>query len=367
MKQVRRIAFTALALVPLCAAPLRAEILIGGVGPLTGPNAYQGEQMQQGAERAIADLNDAGGVLGQTLTLMALDDACDSGQGVAAAQRLVAAKVPFVTGHLCSGASIPAAKVYEAAGVIQISPASTNPRLTEEGRANVFRVCGRDDQQGAIAGAYLAQRWRDAKIAILNDGSVYGKGLADETKRHLNARGVSEVLYETLTPGLRDYSTVVAKLKAAGVRTAYFGGYYREAALVVLGAREEGYDLQFVSGDALATDAFGQIAGGAGDGTLFTFFRDPRRNSAAEAIIDRFRKHGFEPEGYTLYSYASVQAWAQAVSKAGTTETSAVIRALRAHDFDTVLGRISFDARGDVRQTGFDWYVWHAGSYVPLE
>ena len=162
------------------AVAARADVLIGAAGPLTGPNAYMGEQIQRGVEMAVADLNAAGGVLGQPLRLMAIDDACDGGQAVAAAHRLVAAKVPFVVGHLCSGASIPAAKVYEGAGIIQMTPASTNPQLTEEGRANVFRICGRDDQQGAIAGDYLVERWRDAKIAILNDGSVYGRGLADE-------------------------------------------------------------------------------------------------------------------------------------------------------------------------------------------
>src|SRR5215212_1040012 len=163
-----------IAFLVLCGtAPSRAEILIGAVGALTGPNAYQGEQQQQGVEMAIADLNAQGGVLGQQLKLISLDDACDSGQAMAAAHRLVAAKVPFVVGHQCSGSSIPAAKIYEEGGVIQIAPSSTNPRLTEEGRANVFRVCGRDDQQGAIAGDYLAEHWPDARIAILSDGSVY--------------------------------------------------------------------------------------------------------------------------------------------------------------------------------------------------
>lgn len=348
-------------------AGTRADTLIGAVGPLTGTMAYMGEQIQRGVEMAVADLNAAGGVLGQPLKLMTLDDACDGGQAVAAANRLTAAKVPFVVGHLCSGASIPAATVYEEAGIIQMTPASTNPRLTEEGRVNVFRICGRDDQQGAIAGDYLIERWRDAKIAILSDGSVYGKGLADETRRELNRRGVAESMYEALTPGQSDYSPLVAKLRAGGVVAAYFGGYYREAALLVRGAREQGYDLQFVSGDALATDAFGQIAGEAAEGTVFTFFRDPRRNSAAEPVIDRFRKQGFEPEGYTLYSYGTVEAWAQAVEKVGSIETKAVIGALRSNEFGTVLGRISFDAKGDVRQPGFDWYIWRGGRYVPLQ
>ncbi|QEL23735.1 branched-chain amino acid ABC transporter substrate-binding protein [Bosea sp. F3-2] len=367
MRRVLRNLTTALTVAVMQAAAARAEIVIGAAGALTGPNAYQGDQQQQGVEMAIADLNAGGGVLGQSLRLISFDDACDSGQAVAVAGRLAAAKVPFVIGHQCSGASIPAAKVYEAAGIIQISASSTNPRLTEEGRSNVFRVCGRDDQQGAIAGDYLAERWRDAKIAILSDGSVYGKGLADETRRRLNKRGVAEALYEDLTPGQSDYAPLIAKFRAAGVGIVYFGGYYQEAALLVRSARDQGYKMQLVSGDGIANEAFGEVTGEAGEGTLFTFFRDPRRNSAAAPVVARFRQQGFEPDGYTLYSYGAVQAWAQAVTKAGSLDVVAVIGALRANEFDTILGRISFDANGDVRQSGFDWYIWRGGKYVPLE
>lgn len=346
---------------------VHADIQIGAVGPLTGTNAYIGEQLQQGAETAVADLNAAGGVLGQRLKITVLDDGCDASQAVAAAQKLAATKVPFVVGHFCSGASIPAAKVYDQAGIIQITPGSTNPRLTEERHANVFRTCGRDDQQGKDAGDYLADRWREAKIAILDDGSVYGQGLADETKKQLNKRGVRETIHEALTPGQSDYSTLLEKLRTSGIRVAYYGGYYQEAALIIRGARESGYDLQLVSGDGLATSSFWQIAGQAGAGTLFTFFPDARQNEVAKSTVERFRKQGFEPEGYTLYSYAAVQVWAQAAAKASSTETKAVIAALRTGEFDTVLGRISFDAKGDLRQPAFVWYIWQDGKYVPYE
>jgi branched-chain amino acid transport system substrate-binding protein len=357
----------AIALTMVGVATARAELLIGMAGALTGPNAYQGEQQQQGVELAVADLNANGGVLGQQLRLIFVDDACDSGQAVAAAHRLVAAKVSLVVGHQCSGASIPAAGIYERAGIIQITPASTNPRLTEEGRTNVFRMCGRDDQQGAIAGDFLSARWRDSKIAIVHDGSVYGKGLADETRRQLNRHGVTEALNEELTPGQSDYSLLAAKLRTAGINVAYFGGYYREAALLIRNAREQGYQLQLVSGDGIASEAFLQVTGEAGEGTVFTSFRDPRQSPAADPIVTRFRQKGFEPEGYTLYSYGAVQAWAQAVAKANSAEPKAVIDALRTSEFDTILGRISFDDKGDVRLPGFDWFIWRSDRYVPLE
>jgi branched-chain amino acid transport system substrate-binding protein len=348
------------------AAAANAE-MIGTAGALTGPNAYQGEQQQQGVEMAVADLNAAGGILGQQLRLISVDDACDSGQAIAAAQRLVAAKVSIVVGHQCSGASLNAAPIYTRAGIIQMTPASTNPRLTEEGRSNVFRICGRDDQQGAIAGDFLAARWQGPKIAIVHDNSVYGKGLAELTRQQLQKHGIEEALYADLLPGQSDYTPLIAKLRTAGIEVAYFGGYYREAALLIRGAREEGYQLQLVSGDGIASEAFVQVTGEAGKGTLFTSFRDPRRSTVAASVVDRFRQQGFEPEGYTLYSYAAIQAWAQAVAKAGSTESKAVIEALHRNEFDTILGRISFDAKGDVRQPGFEWFVWRSDRYVPLE
>lgn len=365
-RQLLRLA-AAVAFAAVGASSASAEILIGMAGALTGPNAYQGEQQQQGVEMAIADLNSAGGLLGQQLRLISVDDACDSGQAIAAAHKLVAERIAFVVGHQCSAASIPAAGIYERAGVIQMTPASTNPRLTEEGRSNVFRICGRDDQQGAIAGAYLAAQGRDAKIAILSDGSIYGKGITEETRRHLRQHGGAETLSDELEPGLSDYSPLIAKLQTSGIQIAYFGGYYREAAILIRNAREQGYNLQLVSGDSIASEAFIQVTGEAGEGTVFTSFRDPRRNPGVASLIERFRQRGFEPEGYTLYSYGAVQAWAQAVAKAGSAEPQAVISSLRSNEFDTILGKVSFDAKGDVRQPGFEWFIWRSGQYVPLE
>lgn len=365
MRCIGLAAFTVIAGAALHAVPARADILLGVAGPLTGANAYLGEQEQLGAEAAVADLNAAGGVLGQQLRLTILDDACDPGQAAAAAKSLAEAGVAAVVGHLCSGATLAAAPVYEAADIVMISPAATNPQVTEEGRPNVFRVCGRDDQQGAIAAEYLGSHWRDKKIAILHDGLTYGQGLAEQTKIQLNQRGVAEALYEGFEPGGSDYSDLVAKLQAADVAVAYLGSYHQETALLVREARDRGYDLQIVAGDALATDSFWQIAGPAGEGTRFTFLRDPRLYPEAAPIVERMQRQGFEPEGYTLYAYGAVQVWAQAATRAGSLATQAVIDALRANEFQTILGPISFDAKGDPKQQGFVWYVWRDGSYVP--
>ena len=345
----------------------RAEILIGVAGPMTGASAWRGEQMQRGAEMAVADINAAGGVLGQQVKLITADDFCDPQQAVATAQTLIAGGVIFVVGHACSDASIPASKIYEQAGVLQMSPASTNPMFTEQGRANVFRVTGRDDAQGTVAGNYLADHWSNKKIAILHDNTTYGKGLAEETKKQLNKRGVTETIFKAYTPGKSDYSAEIAALQVEGVSVLYVGGRHRAAALMARAARDRRYALQLVSGDAMTTEEFGLIAGPAAEGTLFTFGPDARRNPEAAPVVKRFRAENFEPEGYTLNAYAAVQAWAQAVEKARSLKLQAVIASLHSHRFDTVLGRIGFDRKGDITAASWVWYVWKGATYVPLQ
>jgi branched-chain amino acid transport system substrate-binding protein len=347
--------------------PARAEVVIGVAAAMTGPLAWIGEQGQRGAEMGVADVNAAGGVLGQQVRLITADDFCDPEQAVAVARKLVSDSVILVVGHYCSGASIPAAEVYEKAGVLQISPGSTNPLLTEQGRANVFRVIGRDDAQGMVAGNYLADHWSDKKIAILHDGATYGKGLAEETKKQLNKRGVTEAIYEAFVPGKSDYSAEITKLQAAEIAVLYVGGYHPEVALMARAARDNGYSVQLISGDAMATEEFGLIAGPASEGMLFTFGADPRRNPDAAPVVEKFRAENFEPAGYTLISYGAVQAWAQAVEKAGSLELDAVIASLRSNQFDTVLGRIDFDDKGDLTVQSWIWYVWRGGEYIPLE
>ncbi len=340
-----------------------AEIVIATAGPMTGQYASFGEQMRRGAEMAVADINAAGGVLGQKLRLEIGDDACDPKQAVAVANEFVGKGVVFVAGHFCSGSSIPASKVYEEEGILMISPASTNPKLTDEGGDNVFRVCGRDDQQGQVAGAYLAKHYANKRIAIVHDKQAYSKGLADETKKQLNALGVKEVLYDTVTAGEQDYSALVSKLKSNKIDVLYYGGYHPEAGLIVRQMRDQGLKAQLISGDALVTQEYWAITGSAGEGTLMTFSPDPRKNPAAAPVVARFRAEGYEPEGYTLYTYGAIQAFAQAAEKAGSVDVDKLSAALRSNQFDTVLGKFGFDEKGDVTAPGYVFYKWHNGQY----
>jgi branched-chain amino acid transport system substrate-binding protein len=346
------------------AAPAFAQdLLVASVGPMTGQQATFGEQMKRGSEMAVADINAAGGVLGKKLRLTIGDDACDPKQAVAVANQLASQGALLAAGGFCSGSSIPASNVYAEENIIQISPASTNPQYTERGLKNVFRVCGRDDQQGGVIGQFLLEHYKGKKIGIINDKSTYGKGLADEVKKTINAGGMSEVIYDSYNAGEKDFSALVTKLKQADVDALMVGGYHTEAGLIVRQMREQGMKTVLLGGDALVTDEFWQIAGMAGEGSLMSFSPDPRKNPAVAPLVERFRKAGYEPEGYTLYSYAAFQAWAQAVAKAGTTDATKVIAALKSNQFDTVLGRIGFDAKGDVTAPGYVLYVWKAGKY----
>lgn len=345
----------------------RADIPIAVVGPMTGTEATFGDQLKNGAQMAVKHLNAAGGVLGQKMTLEVGDDACDPKQAVAVANQVVGKGVKLVVGHFCSSSSIPASDVYQDGDVIQISPASTNPKLTDGGKANVFRVCGRDDQQGVVAGDFLADHFATKKIAIVDDKTTYGKGLADQTRKQLNARGVKQALDETITKGEKDYSALVSKLKQAGIEVLYFGGYHTEAGLITRQLREQGMNTQLMSGDAMVSNEYWGITGPLGQGTLFTFGLDATKDPANAKIVQEFNDLGIKPQGYTLYTYAAVQVWQQAAEKAKSVETAKVLDALRSTTFKTVLGPITFDGKGDVKEPTYVVYVWRDGKFDYLQ
>jgi branched-chain amino acid transport system substrate-binding protein len=345
-----------------------AEIRIGVAGPMTGSQAWFGEQFERGAGMAAADLNAKGGILGQEVEVVVSDDFCDPDQAVAAANKLVGDGVVFVVGHWCSHSSIAASKVYEQAKILMITPGSASAKLTDEGRPNVFRVYGRDDRQGVMVGDYLAEHWADKEIAILDDGTTWGAGVANSVRRRLHERGVRVVVDETFSGGEPEYSELVSKMQAAGVDVFFLGGLHREAGLIFREARDRGYDLQLIAASSMATEDFAMIAGPGLEGTLMIATADMRQSPRATKVVARFRAQGYEPLGTTLNAYAAVQVWAQAVEATGSLDLGAVTDAMHSGRFDTVLGQIGFDKKGDV--TGFDpwqWYVWQAeGTYVPL-
>jgi len=356
-----------IALAALATPVLAQDITIAVAGPITGPVAPIGDQIKRGAEAAAQAINDAGGVNGRKIKIVVEDDACDPKQAVAVANLIVGQQIKFVDGHACSGSSIPASDVYAENNVLMMSPASSNPVLTEKGHPTIMRLYVRDDAQGAFIARYIAEKYKDKRIAVLHDKSAYGKGIATVVKEKLNAAGVTEAMFEGINPGEKDYSAIVTKLKNAGIDVIYFGGYHPEAGLILRQAADQGYKPTLIAPDSLATSEFWQIAGPAGEGALFTFPSDPRRSPAAAKALEQFKAQGFNPEGFTLISYAVVQAIADGIKMAGSDDPKAVARALESgRPFETVLGDVSLDSKGDLKNPTFDINVWKEGKYAPI-
>src|SRR5271169_3456253 len=309
----------------LSTAALAQDLTIAVAGPMTGGESAFGRQMKNGADMAVADLNASGGVLGKKLALDVEDDACDPKQARSVAEKIASAKIPFVAGHYCSSSSIPASEAYADGNVLQITPASTNPLFTERNLWNVARVCGRDDQQGLVAADFIAKNYKGKNVAILNDKTTYGKGLADETKKALNKAGFTEKMFESYNKGDKDFNAIVSRLKRDNIDLVFVGGYHQESGLILRQMRDQGLQTILMAGDALADREFASITGPAGEGTLFTFGPDPRNKPTAKAIVEKFKANNIDPEGYTLYTYAAMQVWSQAAAKAGSTDAKKVM------------------------------------------
>ena len=339
------------------AAP--AQVKLGVAGPITGPSAATGAQMKNGVDQAAADINAAGGMMGQKIQVSYGDDASDPKQGVSVANKMAGDGVKFIVGHYNSGVSIPSSMVYQENGIIEITPASTNPTFTERRMWNTFRVCGRDDQQGKVAGQYILKHFKGKKIAVVHDKTTYGKGLADEMRKALTAGGMKDVLYEGINTGEKDYSALVSKIKQSGADLIYFGGLYTEAGLIVRQARDQGVKVPLMGGDGITSDEYASVGGPGVEGTLMTYGPDPRNRPEAKAVVEEFRKKNFEPEAYTLYSYAAVQIFKQAAESAKSVDPKKVAEKMHSGmHFKTVLGDIAYDKKGDITKLDYVMYIW---------
>jgi branched-chain amino acid transport system substrate-binding protein len=263
MKSVKLIGLAIGASLALSTAAFAQDITIAVAGPMTGGESAFGRQMKNGAEQAVKDLNAGGGLLGKKLALEVGDDACDPKQARSVAEKFASAKIPFVAGHYCSSSSIPASEAYADGNVLQITPASTNPLFTERKLWNVARVCGRDDQQGLVAADYIVKYYKGKNVAILNDKTTYGKGLADETKKALNKAGFTEKMFESYNKGDKDFTAIVSRMKRENIDLVFVGGYHQEAGLIVRQMRDQGMQTVLMAGDALADKEFASITGPA--------------------------------------------------------------------------------------------------------
>jgi len=362
---LRKLLLSSAALLAVSTGLAEAQIKIGVAGPLTGSNAAFGVQMKTGADLAVADINKAGGVLGKQLQEIAVDDACDPKQAVTVANTLVSDGVVMVDGHFCSASTIPASKVYSDNGVLEISPASTNPKYTDEGTPFTFRTCGRDDQQGKVAAEYIYKHFPNAHVAVLDDNSTYGKGIADQVRANLAKLHYTVAYNTSYTAGDKDYSALISRLKQQGITLVYIGGYYSDIGLITREGVAQGFTPQYFSEDAAVTSALWQIGGPSVEGLLMTFPPPAEKDPAAAKAVTELAALKEDPTGYVLYSYAAIQVWAEAATKAGTTDPTKVAAELKAGGpWPSVLGPVSFDAKGDVVNAAYAVYKWHDGNYA---
>mgnify|MGYP003626032466 CR=1 FL=1 len=346
-------------------------IKIGIAGPLSGAYAAFGEQLWRGAKQAAEDINQHGGVLGKSIELIQADDACEPKQAVSVANRIVDhEEVNAVIGHFCSSSTIPASEIYADADIIMITPASTNPTVTDRGLHNVFRTCGRDDQQGVVAASFIVDDLKAKNVAVIHDKDTYGKGLADAMQKQLKTLGGKVVLYEGLTRGEKDFNALITKLKQVKADALYFGGLHTEAGPLVRQLREQGSEIPFIAGDGIVSEDFVISAGGPKmvRNVFMTFGADPRKLSTGKKVVTQFRDNGYEPEGYTLYAYATLQIIAQAMNSAKSVEGENLAQWLKLNPVTTVMGEKSWNNKGDLKKSDYVMYYWDkSGKYFEYD
>ncbi|MQW86581.1 branched-chain amino acid ABC transporter substrate-binding protein [Sinorhizobium saheli] len=351
-------------------APLaHADITIGVITPLTGPVAAFGEQVKNGAEAAVQAINDAGGVKGEKLVIKIVDDAGEPKQAVSVANQLAGEGVQYVVGPVLSGTSMPASDVLAENGILMVTPTATTPELTTRGLWNVFRTCGRDDQQAVVAADYVVKNFKGKRVAVLHDKGAYGKGLADGFKTAINAGGITEVVYEGLNTGEKDFSAIITRLKAEKVDVVYFGGYHAEAGLMVRQMHDQGVEAQLIGGDGLSNTEFWAIGGNAAAGTIYTNASDATRHPAAAPAIEALNAKNIPAEAFTLNAYAAVQVIKTGIEKAGNADDpNAVATAIKSGEaIDTVIGKLTYGETGDLTSPSFSLYKWEAGKSVAVE
>src|SRR5690554_6627681 len=344
-----------------------AEIRIGIAGPMTGPVAQYGDMQFSGARMAIQRINASGGVNGEMLEAVEVDDVCDPKQAVTVANRLVNEGVSFVVGHLCSSSTQQASDIYEDEGILMITPAATSPDITTRGYELVFRTIGLDSMQGPAAAQHLISL-EPERVAIVHDKQQYGEGIATAVRNELEEAGVNVVMFEGITAGDKDFSSLVTKLKQANVDYVYYGGYHPELGLILRQARQADLNATFMGPEGVGNKDINTIAGEASEGLLVTLPPSFDEKEENQELVKAFQDKGEDPSGpFVLTSYAAVQLIADGIEQAGSTDPFEVAEALREGTFETPIGTVSYDEKGDMEAFEFVVYEWHAdGSKTPV-
>lgn len=341
---------------PAVAIAQEGPIPVALVGALSGPFELVGQSLTDGAEAALARINQSGGVLGRPLRLITADDHCKPDSAEQVARDLVAQGVAVVIGHLCSGASIAASEIYAEAGIVQISPASTAPAYTERGLPTVFRVIGRDDMQGFVLADHIERTYRAGSVGLLHDSSFYSQGLAESFVQAAATLGLPAPKRWTLEDDSLAFDPVIAALRDEQISVLVFPGYGHQVVALLQALQVWGHDLKIIGSDTLMNSDFISAAGMLADGVELSFPPDPSHDLRNQALTEALQQEGRQIDAFTFYTFGALEVWAKAVDQAGSLDSARVAQALKVGAFDSVLGRISFDDKGDIEQTGFVMY-----------
>ena len=366
-----KVVFMAAALT--CAAGARADdiIKIGHVAATSGPIAHLGKDNENGARMAVDELNAKGVLIGgkrYRVVLQAEDDAGDPKQGAAVAQKLVDAKVQGVVGHENSGTTIPASRIYHAAGIPQISPSASNPKYTRQGYNTAFRNIANDEQLGAALARYAVQAGKAKRIAVIDDRSAYGQGVADEFAKGIKraGAGASIVAQQYTNDKASDFSAILTAIKASKPDLIFFGGMDAVGGPMLRQMKQLGMAVQFMGGDGLCSDSLARLAGDAmRDGQVICAEAggvEPAQQKGMDDFRAAYRrKFGIGVETYAPYAYDALLTMVQAMQQAGSPEPARYLPVLAKIRHQGVTGNIAFDARGDVQDGVLTIYTFRGG------
>jgi len=345
-----------------------STIRVGFSAPLTGSYAQAGQDMVNGAQMAIDENNAAGGVLGKKLQLVAEDDGGDPTMAVQAANKLVSENVDAVEGYYSSGACNPCLPILAKAGLPVVLDAVEATILTHEGYTNIVRIQGYNAQQGQTMADFIANKLKANRVAIIQDGTASPREQAEVAATNLKTMNPNvQILTDQITPGEKDFSSTVTKIKGFNPDAVLFTGFYAEGSLLLKQLRDQGVKCQFIAGDGDGDPAFIQVAGADAEGVVMT--TPPMTNSipAAADFIQKYKsRFNVAPGAYAVYAYDGVNLLADAIKRANTTDKAAVIAALRStKDFKAITGDISFDQNGDLTHSGYVLVQIKNGQFVP--
>lgn len=341
------------------------HLKIGVAGVMTGPDGSIGGAMINGSQIAIEEWNAKGGVLGKKIDLLVRDDEGRPEKAVSVARDLVSNNAAAILGHFNSGCTLPASPIYNQAKILQITPGSTNPQVTEQGFKTLFRIVGRDDQQGTIAANFMRKKLGLSKIAVLSDKTAYGEGFATEVKNTFTADGGQVVVFDGVPRTELDFRANIAVIKASGAQALLWGGMYGQSGPLYIQLRQAGLEIPFVSGNGTMDPNFLDAVGPHPTNVYVTFGPDYESLPAAQPFLQKYRSRYGKEGAFSVYGYDAANVLLEAIQIAGSTDADKVAAALRSKTFNTVLGPVAFNDKGDMKESNDILWTIKDGKFVP--